>query len=105
MLKPFELSLSSKLGITLRETYVRVGKRLAWIFSRYAHAKQMRGAIRELKKLKTIVGRVLRQFERWLETNTRFKAMAKELLDKADRILSQERRDSKKIYSQHAPDS
>ena len=99
------MSLSSKLGITLRQTYVRVGKRLAWLFFRYAHAKQMRRAIRELKKLKTIVGRVLRQFERWLETNTRFKAMAKELLDKADRILSQERRDSKKIYSQHAPDS
>ena len=65
----------------------------------------MRGAIRELKKLKTIVGRVLRQFERWLETNTRFKAMAKELFDKVHRISSQERKDSKKIYSQHAPDS
>ena len=98
------VGLSSKLGITLRQTYVRVGKRLAWLFSRYAHAKQMRRARRELKKLKTIVGRVLREVERWLETNTSFKAMAKELLDKVHRILSQERKDSKKIYSLHEPD-
>lgn len=47
------VAFAKKNGIKLRQTYVRLGKRLARLFSRYAHARQMKRAKRELKRLKT----------------------------------------------------
>jgi len=47
-------------GIDLRQSYVRVGKHLLFQQSRYAHAKQFKRARRETRKLRTLLGRVLR---------------------------------------------
>lgn len=95
---------AGKHGIQLRQTYVRVGKRLARLFSRYAHAKQMKRAERELKKLKTIAGRVLREIERRLDKSEDLKKIGERLLTLVRRILMQERKDTRKIYSLHEPD-
>ena len=53
-------------GVALRQSYVRVGKRLLAQQSRYAHAKQFRRARRCTRKLRTILGRVIRDIERKL---------------------------------------
>lgn len=97
------VSFAKENGICLRQTYVRLGKRLARLFSRYAHARQMRRAKRELKRLKTITGRVLRELKRWAQDEGR-KQKAYELIEKVSKILSQKKEDSNKIYSLHEPD-
>ena len=51
-------------GVALRQSYVRVGKRLLAQQSRYAHAKQWRRARRCTRRLRTILGRVIRDIER-----------------------------------------
>jgi transposase, IS5 family len=51
-------------GLKLRQSYVRVGKRLLAQQSRYAHAKQWRRARGCTRKLRTILGRVIRDIER-----------------------------------------
>lgn len=88
-------------GLKLRQSYVRVGKRLLAQQSRYAHAKQWRRARRCTRRLRTILGRVIRDIERKLpdpgeETG--------DLLALARRLHVQERHDKGKLYSVHAPE-
>jgi IS5 family transposase len=88
-------------GLKLRQSYVRVGKRLLAQQSRYAHAKQWRRARRCTRRLRTILGRVIRDIERKVpdpgeETG--------DLLALARRLHVQERHDKGKLYSVHAPE-
>ncbi len=52
------------LSIKLRQSYKYVGKRLLMKAQRYAHARQMKRAARCTKKLKTLLGRVIRDIKR-----------------------------------------
>jgi len=88
-------------GVPLRQSYVRVGKRAAIKASRYAHAKQYKRMRRSIRKLRTYVGRLIRDIRR--KTGTIDEALAT-LLDRAERIRTQQQKDSKKIYSLHEPE-
>ncbi len=87
-------------GIELRQNYNRKAKEHLVMSKRYAHARQLKRARRETRKLHTILGRVVRDLER--------KAVVvdpelAELLDVAKRIHEQQRTDKGKIYSVHEP--
>src|SRR5499433_1042943 len=58
--------LAKKLGVSLRQSYARVGKLALIKHQRYAHAHQFKCANRSLRKLKTYLGRVIRDIERRL---------------------------------------
>jgi IS5 family transposase len=88
-------------GVALRQSYVRVGKALLAQQSRYAHAKQFKRARRCTRKLRTILGRVIRDVERKC---ARPSAETGDLLALAKRLHLQERRDKGKLYSVHAPE-
>ncbi len=88
-------------GVTLRQSYVRVGKRLLAQQSRYAHAKQWRRARRCTRKLRTILGRVIRDIERKLPDPGEGTG---HLLALANRLHRQRRDDKGKLYSVHAPE-
>jgi IS5 family transposase len=88
-------------GIQLRQSYVRLGKRAAVKVSRYAHAKQFRRMHRKLRKLRTYVGRLMRDILRKAETMDEALAL---VFEKAGRILHQQPHDSKKLYSWHEPE-
>lgn len=87
--------------LTLRQSYVRVGKRLLTQQSRYASARQFRRARRCTNKLRTILGRVTRDMER---KSVPASAETEELLALARRLYLQQRHDKGKIYSVHAPE-
>ncbi|MCH9035079.1 MAG: IS5 family transposase [Planctomycetes bacterium] len=88
-------------GIPLRQSYVRVGKRAAVMAGRYAHAKQFKRMHRRLRKLRTYVGRLIRDIRR--KTTDMDEELAT-LLDRADRIRCQQPKDKNKLYSLHEPD-
>jgi len=90
-----------KEGIALRQSYVRVGKRLLTQQSRYAGARQFRRARRCTRKLHTILGRVSRDIERKCEQTA---AETEELLTLARRLYLQQRHDKGKLYSVHPPE-
>ena len=52
--------LAKKLGVRLRQSYRRVGKLALIKHQRYAHAHQFKRANRSLRRLKTYLGRVIR---------------------------------------------
>ena len=88
-------------GIPLRQSYVRVGKATAVKASRYAHARQYKRMRRQLRKLRTYVGRLIRDIRR--KTPDLDEALVI-LLDRADRVRRQQPKDAKKLYSLHEPE-
>ena len=88
-------------NITLRQSYVKVAKKALIMQGRYAVAKQGKRAAKQTRKLRTYLGRVVRDIDR--------KALEKdgrliELLAQANRLLVQGRYDKNKLYSVHAPE-
>src|SRR6516162_5302991 len=61
--------LTKKLEVSLRQSYARVGKLALIKHQRYAHAHQFKRANRSLRKLKTYLGRVMRDIERRIVGN------------------------------------
>jgi IS5 family transposase len=94
--------LAQEFKITLRQTYKKLSSRALRMRSRYAHACQMKRAKKEEKKLRTYLGRLIRDFERKIE-ETQLDKESAFLLETIKRIFTQERNDSKKIYSLHEP--
>jgi len=89
-------------GITLRQSYARLGPAAERQAGRYAHARQYRRMRGQLRKLRTWLGRVIRDVERKAPG-----AMPKALVERlaVARRLHAQRRDSKhKLYALHAPE-
>jgi len=51
-------------GLSIQQSYEHVGRRLLMQSSRYAHARQMKRARACTRRLKTQLGRVIREVER-----------------------------------------
>jgi IS5 family transposase len=97
--------LAKKLGVDLRQSYVRVGKLALIKHQRYAHAKQFKRANRALRKLRTYLGRTTRDITRKIAGEDSLKAMFKRLLNLSGRVLEQNRdQRGPKVYSLHAPE-
>jgi len=96
------VSLAQENKIELRQTYTRKAKRAFLMQHRYLHARHLKRAKRELKKLKVYLGRVMRDLER--KTKGIEDSSLKEMLHLASRLLQQKREGKNKIYSLHAPE-
>ena len=98
--------LSKKHGVKLRQSYARVGKFALIKHQRYAHAKQFKRANRALKKLKTYLGRVIRDVDRKIEGDVWLKEMVfAHILSLARRVRDQKQHQrGPKVYSLHAPE-
>jgi len=88
-------------GISLRQSYVRVSKKAAIMVGRYAHARQFKRMNRQLRKLRTWLGRLIRDVRR--------KALVpgkplETLLLLCERLHQQEKHDKHKLYSLHEPE-
>lgn len=91
---------AQKRGIVLRQNYNRKSKHLVKQQGRYAHARQMKRAQGCTRKLKTFLGRVIRDIERKHPQPDEY---LRSLLQTAQRILTQQRQDKQKVYSVHEP--
>lgn len=93
--------MARSAGIPLRQTYVRLSKQALARQGRYAQARQMKRARRETKRLRLFLGRVIRDIRRKCP---RPAPALKSLLERSERIFRQQRHDTKKVYSVHAPE-
>jgi transposase, IS5 family len=95
-------------GITLKQTFVKEGKELRRKAGGYAHAKQFRRLRRTVKRQRTILGIVLREVKRKLSTATTESVNTitrlHTLLERAERIRTQQPKDKNKLYALHAPE-
>jgi transposase, IS5 family len=108
--------MARRSGIVLKQSFERLGKRALMMNGRYAHARQMKRARREQKRLHTQLGRVMRDVARKIDAaaqtdaveGDRLRSKFARLFSISGRILSQKRAraegDAPKIYSVHAPE-
>jgi transposase, IS5 family len=97
--------LARKHHVRLRQSYARVGKRALIKQQRYAHARQFKRAGRQLRTLKTYLGRVIRDIERVIAKEPALNAHFRRELYLAGRVLTQKRSErGRKVYSLHAPE-
>ena len=97
--------LAKANGIDLRQSYTRVGKWALIKHQRYAHAKQFKRAGKMKRKLKTYLGRTIRDIERRIKDNKALRSLFKKPLWLATRVMTQKPRDeARKVYSLHAPE-
>lgn len=97
--------LAKKHGVPLRQSYMRLAKRAAMMAGRYAHAKQFNRHNRELRFLRTRLGRLVRDITRKIRGNAELEAVFATPLSRASQIRSQKQRQRGwKLYSFHAPE-
>ena len=98
--------LAKKVGIDLRQSYARVGKLALIKHQRYAHAKQFKRANKALRKLKTYLGRTIRDIGRQIAGDEGLKAIFLAPTAPGRRGCSSRTAISagRKVYSLHAPE-
>lgn len=96
------VKISKKLGIELRQKYNKVNKRSLLMQSRYAHARQMKRAKKETNKIRTRLGRLIRDIER--KKDGIIDKGLDLLLSLAKKIYTQVKYGKDKIYSVHEPE-
>src|SRR5258708_38937360 len=99
------VKLAKRLGVKLRQSYARVGKIELIQHQRYAHARQFKCAKKALRKLKTYLGRVIRDIKRKIADDDFLQTEFAWPLNLARRVREQERgQRGPKVYSLHAPE-
>ena len=93
-------------GVPLRQSSSRLAKRAAMMAGRYAHAKQFKRMGRELRFLRTRLGRLIRDIRRKTRDDTDLEEAFAVALGRASQIRSQKQRQRGwKLYSWHAPET
>ena len=89
----------------LRQSYVRVGKIALIKHQRYAHAKQFKRANQALRRLRTMLGRVIRDIIRKTVGRPELAEVFARPLSLARRVKDQRQRErGRKLYSLNAPE-
>jgi IS5 family transposase len=84
---------------------LRLAKRAAIMVGRYTHAHQFKRARRQLKFLRTRLGRVIRDIRRKIDGDDALQSRFSTLLDLASKVRLQDHRQrGPKVYALHAPE-
>ena len=100
---------AKRCGMSLRQTFAKEGKMLRFKSGGYAHAKQFKRLKRTLKRQRTIVGILIREVRGKMAADA-VPAAGKALfslttlLERAERIRTQQQKDKNKLYALHAPE-
>jgi IS5 family transposase len=94
-------------GIPLKQTLAGEGKRLRRRAGGYAHAKQFKRLRRVLKRQRTVLGIVMREVRRkMVNLDQKHTAVIRleTILERAQRLCTQQPKDKNKLYAMHAPE-
>jgi transposase, IS5 family len=111
-------SAAKRCGIAVKQTFAKQGKHLRRKASGYAHAKQFKRLARTVRRQRTVLGSLMRDVQhgvnRILQAGSVGSASSQPtavalaalntLLERAERIRTQQRRDKNKLYALHAPE-
>jgi IS5 family transposase len=89
-----------KAGLKVKQSYERVGRRLLMMAGRYMHSRKAKKARACVRKLRTNLGRVIREIKRQKPVEA-----LQGLLETSRRIYKQKTADKNKVYSVHEPET
>jgi IS5 family transposase len=97
--------LAARHGVRLRQSYCRIARTAAMMAGRYAHAKRFKRHQRQLRLLRSRLGRIIRDIRRKIEGQPALEDAFALPLGRATQIRSQQQRQRGwKLYSFHAPE-
>jgi IS5 family transposase len=97
--------LAKAHGVPLRQSYVRVAKTAAMMAGRYAHAKQFKRMNKQIRFLRSRLGRLIRDITGKIKDDQVLREVFAIPLTKARQIRGQQQRQRGwKLYSWHAPE-
>jgi len=97
------VKMAKNNNIELRQTYTFIAKKALRKSFQYSHARQMKRAAKERRKLKTYLGRIKRDIERKILENKMMNAIFNPTLKIVEEILIQDKNSKNKVYSVHEP--
>jgi len=102
------VAMAKRAGIALKQTFAKEGKTLRRKAGGYAHAKQFKRLRKVVKRQRTILGIVLREVQRKLDQAVEASPVTLDrlrgLMQRAERIRTQQPKDKHKVYALHAPE-
>lgn len=102
------VAAARRAGIALKQTFAKEGKTLRRKAGGYAHAKQFKRLRKVVKRQRTILGIVLREVGRKIGQASEATALTltnlQTLMQRAERIRTQQPKDKHKLYALHAPE-
>lgn len=106
LLKALEtlVRLAGENGIKLRQSYARTAKWAARRAANLLHRGRRQAGQRELKWLRTRLGRVIRDIGRKIADDTALRNLFAEPLARAETIRTQQPGDADRLYAFHAPE-
>lgn len=97
-------SMEKRVGLKLHRTYGRAFKKALVKCGRYFHTRQNKRAMCEVRRLKTMLGRVIRDIGRKIASDAMLMQFFDEVLSLAARLHNQKKNDKNKICSIYAPE-
>ncbi|MDB5392828.1 MAG: transposase, partial [Rhodospirillales bacterium] len=90
--------------LVLRQSFVRLAVRSRREVSRLIHTRGHKQALREIRRLRTYVGRLYRDIDRKIAGNGELQEAFRPVGEPIARLLTQKKGDRQKIYALHAPE-
>lgn len=97
-------ALARQHGVTLRQSFARVARRARQEASRLLYSRGHKQGLRHLRKLRTYLGRLIRDIGRKIAGDPALEAAFATPLERAQRIRDQQPGDANKLYALHAPE-
>ena len=98
------VGMAQKHGVKLRQTYARTAKWAARRAGTLFHRGRHKAAKRELKWLRTRLGRVIRDVQRKIADQPELEVVFVEPLARAETVRTQKAGDKDRLYAFHAPE-
>ena len=96
---------AKRAGIDLKQTFQKEGKTLRFRAGGYAHAKQFKRLQKVVRRQRTIVGILIREIQRKMVlVSVELQQTLTIWLERAQRLVDQQRKDKNKLYALHAPE-
>jgi IS5 family transposase len=103
ILKLVRLAKANK--IDLKQTYVRVGKKILYQMNRHVYRGKNKNILKCKKSLKTKLGRLFRDIERKADKDFKNSFIYFKHKELYERLMNQKKDSKNKIYSIHAPEA
>lgn len=91
-------------GLTLRQSFLRLATRARREASRLMHTRGHKQGLRWVRKMRTWLGRLIRDIQRKIAGNSALEAAFKVALERAEKVHGQQPDDKAKLYALHAPE-
>lgn len=96
--------LAKRHGVTLRQSFARVMVQARREAARLMHTGGHRQGLRWLRKMRTWLGRLIRDIRRKIAGDPNLEVAFETALERAEQVLTQAPKDKGKLYAWHAPE-